>query len=53
MCDVMTMDVCYVLLGRPWQFYKNVVHDGRRNTYTFDKDGKKHTFIPMKDEREE
>jgi hypothetical protein len=32
------------------QFERNVVHDGRNNTYTFLKDGKKHTLIPMKDE---
>ena len=33
-CDVIPMDVCHVLLGRPWQYDKNVAHDGRMNTYT-------------------
>jgi hypothetical protein len=34
MCDVIPMDVCHVLLGRPWMYDKNVIHYGRRNTYT-------------------
>jgi len=32
MCDVIPMDVCHVLLRRPWQYGINVVHDGRENT---------------------
>ena len=50
LCDVMPMDVCHVLLGRPWQFDRKVIHDGRRNTYTMEKDGNKHTLLPLKDE---
>lgn len=50
LCDVMPMDVCHVLLGRPWQFDRKVIHDGRRNTYTLEKDGNKHTLLPLKDE---
>jgi hypothetical protein len=49
LCDVIPMDVCHVLLGRPWQFDRHVVHDGRMNTYTLEKDGKTHTLLPMKD----
>jgi hypothetical protein len=49
MCDVIPMDVCHVLLGRPWKYDKNVVHDGRMNTYTLEKDGKTHTLLPIKD----
>jgi hypothetical protein len=45
LCDVIPMDVCHVLLGRPWQFDRNVVHDGRMNTYTLEKDGKIHTLL--------
>jgi hypothetical protein len=40
LCDVIPMDVCHVLLGRPWQYDRNVVHDGRMNTYTLEKDGR-------------
>jgi hypothetical protein len=39
LCDVIPMDVCHLLLGRPWQYDRNVVHDGRMNTYTLEKDG--------------
>jgi len=49
-CDVIPMDVCHVFLGRPWQYDKGAIHDGRSNPYTFEKDGKKHTLIPLKDE---
>jgi hypothetical protein len=51
LCDVIPMDVCHVLLGRPWQFDRNVVHDGRMNTYTLEKDGKSHTLLPIKDKK--
>lgn len=34
-CDVIPMDACHVLLGRPWQFDRRVIHDGYRNTYSF------------------
>jgi hypothetical protein len=53
MCDVIPMDVCHVLLGRPWQFDRNVVHDGRMNTYTLEKDGRTHTLLPGKDKKVE
>jgi hypothetical protein len=49
LCDVIPMDVCHVLLGRPWQFDRNVVHDERMNTYTLEKDGKTHTLLSIKD----
>jgi hypothetical protein len=49
LCDVIPMDVCHVLLGRPWQYDRHVVHDGRMNTYTLEKDGRSHTLHPVKD----
>ena len=49
MCDVIPMDVCHVLLGRPWQYDRNVVHDGRMNTYTLEKDGRSHMLLLIKD----
>ena len=36
LCDVMPMDVCHILLGRPWQFEKKVTHDGRSNCHSFE-----------------
>jgi hypothetical protein len=47
LCDVIPMDVCHILLGRPWQYDINVVHNGRMNTYTLEKDGRTHRWIPI------
>ena len=46
-CDIIPMDACHVLLGRPWLFDRRVLHDGFLNTYTFTKDGKKITLAPL------
>ncbi|ESQ43622.1 hypothetical protein EUTSA_v10015409mg, partial [Eutrema salsugineum] len=34
-CDVALMDVSHLLLGTPWQYDRSVMHDGRRNSYSF------------------
>jgi hypothetical protein len=47
LCDVIPMDVCHFLLGRSWQYDINVVHDGRNNTYTLEKNGRKHMLLPI------
>jgi hypothetical protein len=47
------MDVCHVLVDRPWKFIRKVIYDGRENTATFEKDGMKHTLLPLKDEKPE
>jgi hypothetical protein len=49
LCDVIPMDVCHLLLGRPWKYDRNVVHDGRMNTYTLEKEGRTHRLLPIKD----
>lgn len=49
-CDVMKMDVCHILLGRPCQYDRESIHSGKKNTYMFHKDGIHHTLIPIKDE---
>ena len=48
LCDVIPMDVCHLLLGRPWQYDRNVIHDGRKNTYTLEKNGRTH-MLSIKD----
>ncbi|KAL5548134.1 hypothetical protein UlMin_003365 [Ulmus minor] len=48
LCDVVDMDACHMLLGRPWQFNLNIVHNGRTNTYSFCKDNMKIILAPMK-----
>ncbi|GKC75614.1 putative reverse transcriptase domain-containing protein [Tanacetum coccineum] len=45
-CDVVPMDACHVLLGRPWQFDRKTKHDGFKNTYTFEKDGTTIVLVP-------
>ena len=49
LCDVIPMDVYHLLLGRLWKYDRNVVHDGRRNTYTLEKSGRTHMLLPIKD----
>ena len=46
----MPTDVCHILLGRPRQYDRKVVHDGRKNKYSLEKDGKRHTLSPLEDE---
>jgi hypothetical protein len=49
LCDVIPMDVFHLLLGIPWQYERNVVHDGRKNTYTLEKNGRTHMLLSIKD----
>ena len=46
-CDVVPMLACHLLLGRPWQFDRDVVHQGRFNKYTFVIEGKKYVIAPL------
>eukprot|EP00253_Pinus_taeda_P017366 PITA_17366 len=48
--DIMPMDVCHILLGRPWQYDRKVTHDGKTNCYKFMKDGVNHTLVTIKEE---
>lgn len=45
-CDVVPMDACHILLGRPWQFDRAVVHDGKHNTYSFSFNNTKVVLLP-------
>ncbi|GJV45608.1 putative reverse transcriptase domain-containing protein [Tanacetum coccineum] len=47
-CDVVLMDACHLSLGRPWQFDRQTIHDGSKNTYSFNKDGGKIVLGPLK-----
>ncbi|XP_074315595.1 uncharacterized protein LOC141651798 [Silene latifolia] len=35
LCDVVPMDAYHLLLGTPWEFDENFIHQGRSNTYSF------------------
>ena len=47
LCDIMPMDCCHVLLGRPLQFDKDVVYDGRMYKYSSWKDCVTLTLLPL------
>lgn len=49
-CDVTPMDVCHILMGRPWQYDRGAMHDGKKNTYKFGKDVVNHILLPMEEE---
>lgn len=35
LCDIVPMQACHILLGRPWQYDRRVVHDGYTNRFSF------------------
>jgi hypothetical protein len=46
-CEVIPMDACHILLGRPWLYDRRAKHDGFRNTYSFKKYGLNITLAPL------
>ncbi|KAD4983107.1 hypothetical protein E3N88_19778 [Mikania micrantha] len=48
LCDVVPMDACHLLLGRPWEYDRNIEHNGRSNIYSFMFGGVKITLVPTK-----
>jgi hypothetical protein len=48
LCDVVPMEACHLLLGRPWQFDKKVCHEGYSNKYSFVHHGRKIVLVPLK-----
>jgi hypothetical protein len=50
-CDVIPMYVCHILLGRPWNLDRNVIHDGRKNTYSLEKNGRTHMLFPREEKK--
>ncbi|PKI48211.1 hypothetical protein CRG98_031398 [Punica granatum] len=45
-CDVVMMDACHLLLGRPWHFDRSVNHDEWTNKYSFTHKGLKIVLVP-------
>lgn len=43
------MDVCHILLGRPWQYDIAKIHEGKSNCYKFEKDGIMHIVLPLQE----
>ena len=50
-CDTVPMQACSMLLGRPSQYDKQCLHDGRTNQYTLTHKGKKIILHPMSPEQ--
>jgi hypothetical protein len=50
-CDVLPLEVCGLLLGRPWQYDHNAIHARRSNTYYFMPDGIQQALKPIKDDQ--
>jgi len=46
-CDVIPMDACHILLGRPWLYDRKLMHNGLLNTYSFTKEQKKISLAPL------
>ena len=46
-CDVVPMTVCHLLLGRPWQYDRDVRHNGKANTHQLRWQGKDIVLRPM------
>jgi hypothetical protein len=48
LCNVIPMHAGHILLGRPWQFGRKVIiHDGFNNRYSFVKDNRTITLVPL------
>nr|GEU35070.1 hypothetical protein [Tanacetum cinerariifolium] len=47
-CDVVAMDACHLLLGRPWEYDRDITHNRKTNTYSFLFGCVKVTLIPNK-----
>jgi hypothetical protein len=46
-CDVVPMEACSLVLGRPWEYDTDACHHGRSNTYTFRHKDKNITLLPL------
>jgi len=47
LCDVVPMEACHFLFGRPWKFDKKTTHDGLTNEITFTHSEKKFLLYPL------
>jgi hypothetical protein len=49
--DVIPMDVYHLLLGRLWQYDRNVVHDERKKRYTLENNGRMHMLLQIEEKK--
>jgi hypothetical protein len=50
LCDIVEMDACHLILGRPWQYDVDAQHKGRDNIYIVFREGRKIIFRPLKED---
>ena len=48
-CDIVEMDACHIILGRPWQYDVDATYRGRDNVYVFMKSDLKVVLGPIKE----
>ncbi|PKI51038.1 hypothetical protein CRG98_028563 [Punica granatum] len=46
-CDVVDMEACHLLFGRPWQYDTDAKHHGKENVYQLVKEGVRYTLVPL------
>ncbi|PKI31369.1 hypothetical protein CRG98_048239, partial [Punica granatum] len=46
-CDVVDMEACHLLFGRPWQYDTDAKHHGKENMYQLVKEGVRYTLVPL------
>ncbi|XP_057509160.1 uncharacterized protein LOC130791849 [Actinidia eriantha] len=49
LCEVVAMDACHLLLGRPWQHDVDAVHEEKDNVYVFYQNDRKVVLGPLKE----
>nr|KYP76384.1 Retrotransposable element Tf2 [Cajanus cajan] len=47
LCDIVPLEGCHILLGRPWQIEKKTMHNGLTNEITFTHKEKKFVLYPL------
>ena len=47
LCDIIPMEACHILLGRPWPFDKKTMHNGLTNENTLHHKEKKFVLHPL------
>jgi len=48
LCDIVPMEACHILLGRPWIFERETIHNSHTNEITFTHQERKIVLHPLK-----
>ena len=47
LCDILSIDACQILVGKPWLFDNHVMYDGHANMYALKFKGRNLTLAPL------